>query len=140
MNTSSVMKGTIAGVRPMPVNWSIDPDNRVVAIRYVDPYTADEWRDALSTVIRDEAFERGFGFLIDRRFAAAPTEQFARAVASFVSAHREQLADSRVAIVVSTTFGYGMGRLQEALNETAGLASRAFTSEEAARDWLSAPS
>src|SRR5690348_1023371 len=122
----------------MSVDWSIDAANGIVTIRYVDPYTADEWREAVASALRDEEYEHGFGFLIDRRFAQAPTADFTRAVAAFVSAHLADFGLARVAIVVSSEVGYGMGRMQEVLNETAGLESRVFTSADAAADWLSA--
>jgi hypothetical protein len=122
----------------MPVNWSVDAANKVVTIRYVDPYTEDEWREAVAAALRDEAYQHGFDFLIDRRFAQAPSEAFARAVAVFISAHIGEFGPARVAIVVSSEAGYGMGRIQQVLNETAGLESRAFTSQDAAADWLRA--
>jgi hypothetical protein len=117
----------------MPVTWSIEPAKRLVTIRYDDPYTPAEWRDAFLAAIRDAWYEPGFGFLIDRRFAPEPTPEFARAVADFVTG---RLENTRVAIVASTTAGFGMGRLQEALNAMAGLTSRAFTSVDSAVAWL----
>ena len=120
----------------MSVTWSIDPAKRLVTIRYGDPYTAAEWSEALRAALGDAWFQPGFGFLIDRRFAQPPTDEFAKAVAGFVSAHLVKFGAARIAIVVSTTAGYGMGRMQESLNEMAGLSSRAFTSADAALDWL----
>lgn len=120
----------------MSIGWSIDPANRLVTIRYEDPYSLNEWRDALTAVLRDASLEPGFGFLIDRRFASAPTADFAKGVAEFVAGHLRQFGPARVAIVVSTTAGFGMGRMQEVLNETSGLTSRAFTSTASALAWL----
>jgi hypothetical protein len=123
----------------MPIGWAIDPAQRLVTIRYDDPYSFEEWREALTAVVRDASYERGFGFLIDRRFSAPPTADFAEKVAEFVAGHLEKIGPSRVAIVVSTTAGFGMGRMQQVLNETSGLPSRAFTSLASGVEWLRSP-
>ena len=46
-------------------------------------------------------------------------------------------AFSRIALVVSRAFHYGLGRMTEALSETVNGQFRVFDDEEKARDWLS---
>lgn len=95
-----------------------------------------DWTDALLTVTADPAFEPGFNFLVDRRNASTPTRDFADAVATFVRKHRAKFGNAKVAILVSDIAAFGMARMQEMLNEAAELETRAFRSEQDAREWL----
>ena len=114
----------------------MDPVTRLVNITYEDPVTVKDWTDALLTLTADPAYEPGFNFLVDRRNASTPTRDFADAVATFVRKHRAKFGNAKVAIVVSDIAAFGMARMQEMLNEAAEIETRAFKSEQDAREWL----
>ena len=90
----------------------------------------------MDAVLADAAHQPGFSFLVDRRASPAPSVELARAIADYLRRHSRELGDARTAIVVQDHAGYGMARMQEALNATANFESRAFTDIDAAVDWL----
>ena len=105
-------------------------------LTYSDPLTLEHWAATIRTLFEDPAYEAGFDFLVDRRAAAPPSPEFAAGVAAFVKKHRQKFSTARVAIIVNDLAAFGMARMQEMLNEGAGLETRAFRSEAEARDWL----
>ena len=120
----------------MPVGYRLVPSQRLVVLDYVDPVTITDWTKTLEAVFRDPAYEPGFNLLGDRRAATPPTRAFADGIAMFVRKYRERFGGARVAILVSDVAGFGMARMQEMLNESATLETRAFTSEAEAYAWL----
>lgn len=121
----------------MPVTSDIDPELRLVRLAYVDPFTLDEWRDAMQRVRTARGFGPGFRWIVDRRGAAAPSTEFAKGIAAFLDRHRDAIGASRVAILIhDSSTAHGMGRMQEALNDFVGIETRAFKTEADALAWL----
>jgi hypothetical protein len=124
----------------MPVAHQLIPEKRLVVLTYGDPVTYDEWSAALHAVFANPSYRPGFNLLVDRRDSTPPTRLFADAIATFIRKHRESLGTARIAILVSDVAAFGMARMQEMLNESAALETRAFRSESAALEWLAANS
>jgi hypothetical protein len=120
----------------MPIESSIDPAQRLITIRYTDPYTFQEWSASLTSVLSDARFRPGYSFLIDRRDVEAPSAEFVREIDRFKRARRVAFGPVQFAIVVNSDVGYGMARVEQMLNEVVGLSSRVFRSIEAADEWL----
>ena len=124
----------------MPVTCEIVASSHFVTIRYEDPYSFAEWAQAMTAVRDDPTFEPGFHFLIDRTTAGPPPAAFAHAVATYVREHPAMFRGARSAIVVGEGLAFGMARMQEGLNEGAGLRARVFSSVGEAMRWLAEPS
>jgi len=120
----------------MPVRYRLDAAQRLVILTYEEPVTAAEWTATIEAVLADAAYEAGFNLLVDRRASSPPTRAFAEGVAAYVRQHRPQFGNARVAILVSDVAAFGMARMQEMLNESPTLETRAFKSESEAYDWL----
>ncbi len=123
----------------MPVEFEVIRSRRLVVITYADFVTIEDWTNTLEAMFAHPEYEPGFNLLVDRRAAEPPTRAFADAVAMFVRKRRKQFGTAKVAILVSDIASYGMGRMQEILNESSDLPTRAFRSEAEARGWLEAP-
>ena len=120
----------------MPVAHRLETGESLVVLTYIAPVTFGEWTAALLAVFGEPSYEPGFNLLVDRRGSTPPTRMFADAVATFVRKHRDKLGHARVAILVSDVAAFGMARMQEMLNESAALETRAFRSESEALAWL----
>ncbi len=122
--------------RPMPVGYQVIPAKRLVIVTYTDPVILEDWTNTIEAVFLHPEYEPGFNLLVDRRAAEPPTRAFADAVATFVRKRRTKFGSARIALLVSDIASYGMGRMQEMLNESADLPTRAFRSEAEAYAWL----
>lgn len=120
----------------MPVAYQLDPGKRLLVVVYSELVTFEEWAATLTAAFSDPAYEPGFSLLVDRRGALPPTRAFADAVVTFVRKHRQKFGDAKVAILVSDVAAFGMARMQEMLNESAEIETRAFKSEAEALEWL----
>lgn len=121
----------------MPIDGSVDAARRLVRIVYLDPFTLDEWRKTMDQVRSAPGFASGFRWLIDRRRGGPPDTAFARGVADYLDRHRLTIGAARVAILVrDVSTDHGMARMQEALNDFAGVETRAFKAEADAVRWL----
>jgi hypothetical protein len=118
----------------MPIGFEFDPRGFAV-FRYTDPYTFEDFTATLALLIRNASYRPRLPILSDRRDASAPPSAFVRQLVRFVDGH-DVLRGTPVAIVVGTTAGYGMGRMQEMLAESAHLVVRTFTDHGQAVDWL----
>lgn len=120
----------------MPVDHRLVLEQRLVVLTYAGSVTVAEWTEALQAVLAEPDYQPGFNLLVDRRASALPTRAFADGVATFIRQHREQFRNARVAILVSDVAAFGMARMQEMLNESLDLDTRAFKSEPDAYAWL----
>jgi hypothetical protein len=122
----------------MPLAWNLDPVERVVRMRHIEPVGFAEWRDALNASLPELAGDVSIGLLVDRRAALPPETAFAQSIASHLASHRNIFAGRRIAILVIKAGDacYGMARMQSTLNEKSGAVTAVFTSEVEALEWL----
>src|SRR3712207_5877153 len=119
----------------MSLTYSIDPSRRLVTIlgEYAD---ADEWRAVLTALLRDPDFQRGFGFVRDLRDARNPVD--VETVMRIIRVVRDiwpVLGPSRAAIVTPREMD-SAAVVAHALAQDHNLPLRAFTSYDAALDWV----
>lgn len=119
----------------MPLAYAIDKPRRLVIITG-EFANQDDWRVLLAAVLRDPAYERGFSFLRDLRKATRPVdaETVARIVA-VVRAAWDALGARRAAIVAPREV-QDPAMVAHALADDAHMPIQAFTSYEAALEWL----
>jgi hypothetical protein len=121
--------------RPMAPTFTISPKERIVRVRYDEPATFTEWVDTMDSIIGDERFRPGFGFLIDRRSVPAPTAAFAESVANYLQQRGPELGDGlRSATVVADVASYGMAQIIQGMSPSTEI--RLFTTLEEAEQWL----
>lgn len=119
----------------MPLNYTIDPDQRLITItgEYAHP---DEWRALLARVLTDPRREPGFAFLRDLRGATTPVD--AATVVGIIEVVRRfwpLLQPSRAAVLTPLEFDPA-ALVAHALADAQHMPLQAFTSDEAARQWL----
>jgi len=119
----------------MSLRYTIDSGRRLVVI--TGEYQGDEeWRELLATVGRDPAYAPGFAFLRDLRAARLPVD--ADVVARIVAVVREAwpVLQPRRAAMVAPRDLESPAMVAHALADDAAIPLRAFTSYEAALEWL----
>ena len=122
----------------MPVTYRIDAGERLVYLTMAGDCSYGEWEAAMLAVLADPSYRPGFGFLVDRRAAPAPTTDYIRRVITFNKMHRGELGGGRRAVVVGSTADYGMGRMAGILSGDSPTPIRAFTDMDEALRWLRA--
>ena len=132
-------KGKAEGVpRIGPMEYCIDVARGVVTVvSHANP-TLEEWCAALKAVFADPQFQRGFGFLSDRRAVPEPASiAWVRGAARFVSEHPDVFRGARWAALVDTPVGYGMTRVGQAyVRYQVGMVVEAFNDRQQAIEWL----
>ena len=123
-------------INAMPLWYTIDPDARLVTLRYEGDVTFEEWADVMCAAFRDPLFNPGFGFLADRRASPAVSTGYIRRVVTFAKAHEAELGKCRWATVVSTPSAYGMARMTQGLGQDIKGPFEVFNDIDAALRWL----
>ena len=115
----------------------IDAERRLIRVKYIEPYTFDEWLEGAATFRNHRAapFDKRFGFLIDRTEAGELPASFITKVAQYVSASARMVKERRVAIVVRDE-EVASAMLQVMMYEEAGAVVGVFTSLDEAEQWL----
>jgi hypothetical protein len=121
----------------VPVSWRI-ADGLVILESEGEP-TIGDWRAAVDAALAAPGFRAGMGLLHDaRRMARVPSPREARARVDFLVGRCRRRGVRRWAVVFGADAQYGMGRLAEAVADSAGIAFRAFRDPTDAELWLRA--
>ena len=121
----------------MPVICDPDASGRFAVVTVTDPYVIADWRRATDDALASSVFRAQRALLVDRRLSVAPTTAFVDAIVAFLSEHQSEFADSRVAVVVRDTAGYGMGRMTQLKGEdSVHMTIAPFRDYDAAVRWL----
>jgi hypothetical protein len=100
----------------MNLTYSIDKILRIVSLNYTGDPDFEEWANTMRAVFRDPSFQPGFSFILDRRFVTvAPTKDYIKKITNFAQSHLIELEKSHIAVVVSESTTYGMGRMSQGL-------------------------
>jgi hypothetical protein len=120
----------------MPLDYSIDPANRLVVVRGADSVTGEP--HIFDRIVQDPRFERGFNFIRDRRELTEPPESDdIRQAVAIMKAVAPRMAPCRWAVVVpaENLVFYGMARMASLLMDDSGIEFGAFLSYDSAVDW-----
>lgn len=121
----------------MAVTYRISDEERIVYLTTVGESTFPEWRDAMLAVLSDPAYQRGMGFLSDRRQqTGVPDPEFAREAAQFLMQHSEEMEGCRWAAISEDAAVIGVQRIFTVLADATGVTAQAFGSYEEAHAWL----
>src|SRR5262245_51951096 len=86
----------------MPITWSVDSDERFVLLTIVDPYTLEDWRDAVTEVLESPAVSLPLRLLVDRRGTHSLSKAMVEGFNRFFTEHQRALSGVRAAIVLSS--------------------------------------
>ena len=123
----------------MPVRWACDSSDPFARLLVTDPYTFEEWRDAVLAILSAPVSETHHAVLIDRRGAGPLSTELANQMLEFLARHQRALSGGRVAVVVSDDTSFGMTRMVQ-LRSTLDVPDgtiRPFRTYDEAVDWLS---
>jgi hypothetical protein len=123
----------------MPVTWACDSSDRFARLSVTDPYSFEEWRDAVLAILSAPVSETHHAVLIDRRGAEPLSTDVVNQMLEFLAKHQSLLTGGRVAVVVSDETSFGMTRMVQ-LRSTIDVPDgtiRPFRRYDEAVDWLS---
>lgn len=124
----------------MPIRFLVDPEARVVTVSTSGRPTAADACEFLDAVIADPLFERGFGFLNDRRSTEGPDDPGYMADCLLAFGERaDRLFPCRWAVIVRPPVDAAAAWLASALVAPHGMHLRAFGDPNEAFEWLHAP-
>jgi hypothetical protein len=118
----------------MSVVLSVDPKGRFAVLTIIDPYTIDEWRSAMVTLLEHPVYlERG-AVLVDRRQCMAPDAPFVAEMHQFFTRRQRDASRMMAAVVVGDDADLEMGRTTERANSDGTI--RTFSNYVEAERWL----
>jgi hypothetical protein len=119
-------------------SYRIEPESRIVYLRWEAGNTFEDWEVLLSTILEDQAFETGFNFLSDRRTATAdpPSRDYAKQVVEFFKNRSDKLGRCKWAAVASDSTTYGIACLLAALAAKTSVEVQVFRDRDVALQWL----
>jgi hypothetical protein len=125
----------------MPLDYSIDPANRLVVVRGADSVTGEP--HIFDRIVQDPRFERGFNFIRDRRELTEPPESDdIRQAVAIMKAVAPRMAPCRWAVVVpaENLVFYGMARMASLLMTlVSSLARSSATTRRWTGQWVAGP-
>jgi hypothetical protein len=117
----------------MPVSWRIM--NGLVYLESDEAATFEEWRDAVDAALADPAVRPGMGIIHDwRKHRTSLPSAEVKKRAEYVARNAARFGQTRWALLVDSSVGYGMGRMAEALTGL-GAALRVFRDPVEAEAW-----
>jgi hypothetical protein len=119
----------------MPITWSVEPRGRFVLFAVVDPYTTDEWRDAMTAILASPGASP-LTLLVDRRGTQSLTTATVEELNRFFAEHQQLLAGGHCAIVLSSGVYFEMARMLRTVLRIPNTSVRTFRDYQEAVDWL----
>lgn len=120
----------------MPITWSVEPDGRFVRFTVVDPYTVDEWRDAMTAIIESAAVSFPLRLLVDRRGTQSLSKAAVEGFNRFFADHQQAIVGGRCAIVLSSGVYFEIAGMLRAVLRIPNTSVRTFQDYDEAVVWL----
>jgi hypothetical protein len=120
------------------VTWSLDAAAGIVRVRYSDPYTIDDWVDAMNEIRRAPTvvFQRQLAGIIDRGEVGPPRPDFIEAVTRFIGEYPTALKGRLLAFVLRDEPSAAATWAQIRMCEDIGAIAAVFGSVDEAERWL----
>jgi hypothetical protein len=120
----------------MPITWNIESDGRFVRMSIADPYTIDEWRDTVTTILESPAVHSPLRLLVDRRDTQSLTKTTVEEFNRFFAEHQQGLAGVRAAVLLSRGVYFEMARMLRTVVRIPNTSVRTFRDYDEAVEWL----
>src|SRR5262245_249551 len=120
----------------MPITWSVEPDGRFVLFTVLDPYTIDDWRDAMTAIIESTEVSLPLTLLVDRRGTQSLSKATVEGFNRFFTEHQPAIAGGRCAIVLSSGVYFEIAGLLRGVLRIPNTSVRTFQDYDEAVAWL----
>ena len=120
----------------MPITWSVDPDGRFVLFTVVDPYTLDEWSDAMTAILESPIVTLPLTLLVDRRRTQSLSKATVEGFNRFFTEHQQALSSGRCAIVLSSGVYFEIAEMVRTVLRIPNTSIRTFQDYDEALAWL----
>jgi hypothetical protein len=120
----------------MPITWNIESDGRFVRMSIADPYTIDEWRDTVTTILESPAVHSPLRVLVDRRDTQSLTKATVEEFNRFFAEHQQGFAGVRAAVLLSRGVYFEMARMLRTVVRIPNTSVRTFRDYDEAVEWL----
>jgi SpoIIAA-like len=120
----------------MPITWCVEPDGRFVRFTVVDPYTLDEWRDAMTAILDSATVTQPLTLLVDRRRTQSLSKATVEGFNRFFTEHRQALTGGRCAIVLSSGVYFQIAEMVRTVLRIPNTSIRTFQDYDEALAWL----
>jgi hypothetical protein len=120
----------------MPITWSVEPDGRFVLFTVVDPYSLDEWRDAMMAILESPTVGLPLTLLVDRRGTHSLSKATVEGFNRFFTEHQQSLSGGRSAIVLSSGVYFEIAGMLRTVLRIPNTSVRTFQDYDEAVRWL----
>ena len=120
----------------MPISFFIQPDQRLVSYVIRGSTTVAEAQACLDEIISHPQFERGFGFVGDRRgIDEDATADYMIAIGRLIKARANRLSPCRWAVMVRSEADFALVRVWAMALQDTGVVMEPFTVFDRANSW-----
>ena len=120
----------------MPITWCVEPDARFVRFTVVDPYTLDDWRDAMTAILESPTVTLPPTLLVDRRRTHSLSKATVEGFNRFFTEHQHALSGGRCAIVLSSGVYFEIAEMVRTVLRIPNTSIRTFQDYDEALAWL----
>jgi hypothetical protein len=124
-------------VRPVTIDWHIDPERGVVHLRYGGTPEFSVWSETMRAIFAHPEYRVGFGFVADIGGCEPPDTSYVVQNIQFVAEHAAQIGSARWANVTTDPAHYGMTRIAQARSHDLPSQVDVFRTMEEAIAWAS---
>lgn len=117
----------------MPITWRVEPGGRFVLLTIVDPYTVDEWCDAVAEILDARS---PMTLLVDRRRTQSLTKATVEGFNRFFNEHQQSLVGGRCAIVLNSGVYFEIAGMLRTVLRIPNTSVRTFQDYDQAVAWL----
>lgn len=119
----------------MKIDWHIDPNARVVYLKYSGTTEFAYWSATMHRILADEHYEPGFGFVAEIDGALVPDTAVLTQMLNFVERRGPEFKGSRWANVTVNPAHFGMTRMAQARSQHFTSELAVFTTVAEAEQW-----
>lgn len=120
----------------MPITWRVEPGGPFVLFTVVDPYTIDDWREAMTAMIDCPTVTLPLTLLVDRRGTHSLSKATVEAFNRFFTEHQQALSGGRCAIVLSSGVYFEIAEMLRTVLRIRDTSVRTFQDYDEAVAWL----
>jgi hypothetical protein len=95
------------------ITWRFETAGGFALMSVSDPYTMDEWREAMAAILQAPVRRSHVAILVDRRDTLPLSSDDVEQMTRFLAEYQAELAGGRAAILVNQDVNFGMGRMKQ---------------------------
>jgi hypothetical protein len=124
----------------MAITWSMESrDNKtfIVVVYESGTPSLEKWIHVVEEIIKDNGYQAGMGFVLDRRkVSAVSSVDDVKGALGYIRSHVKHFKGSRWAVLQGNLASFGMARMGQILSDGLPISVNIFENLDDAKNWL----